>query len=494
MSRQKNRENLFEFQRDFNETINVIKGDADIEIPKDLDDSLSMKLEKLKRKKKFPKKFASVWVAAVVLVIAVTTIVTINPTLRSFAERLPVIGTFVCKFYKDESIEQAQKSGFIKMTNLTKEQDGLIFDIGELYFDGLRFSINTKICGDKLSEYLNKGSYPILSCSYIISTDKDNGQSGMLSELFKVREGDKNYIYSRAEKTFTESEYKYILNNNKQFEVKILFEASGISSQFSIPVILSDYSGIISEEKNIKYNFNGDYPIENINIDKLLSSPTLSQMYYKVNMKKDTSFLGFQNAYIIDKNGKKYTGEQEYTIFKTFPDENYIKKGKDEFKKINGFSSRNTAETGDGFKLNFVPAFYSANSNPEKFCFEGLYIKQRKKVSLDLKSKFPQNITFDDKVVSITYAEYKNGKLSIVMDKSTPDVKSIYVNYGDSLDPETKRLYYSEGIDNKFILGCNNTDKDGNELYLEKKDTYIITVEAEYVINKKIEIPLKNKF
>jgi hypothetical protein len=466
----------------------VTTEDEDIKIPKELDDRLNMRLRKLKRKSKTIKLLSYLGTAAAFLILS-TAIITINPTLRSFAEKVPVINTIVNSFYKDDSIEEAKNKGFIKMTNFVKEQDGFRFEIDELYFDGLRFSINTKIHGSKLNEYLKAKNNPIVNCNYVISTEK-NGQRGLMNELFKVREGDENYIYSRAEKVFTESELNYILNNNNQFEVKLWFRGNNTESQLTIPVTLNNFTGIKKEEKNINYSFNSDFPIKDISIERIISSPTLSQMCYAVNMKENIDFLGFINPYILDTEGKKYNGESG--VFRTFFDENYVKEGKDEFIKLSGYHTISNFEAAGKLKLNITPSFYLDNISPNKFCFEGIHVKQRKKFNLNMKDKFPQTITFDNNIINILSADYNDQKLIIKLDKASSDIEHINVSYGDVLDLESKETYPTEGIDNTyFTISSNKTDKDGNKVALGKKDSYTVTIEAEYVIHKKMEIPLK---
>ncbi len=472
----------------------VIVGDKVIEVPEEeLNDRLNARLSVLRRKGKLPHILACASAVAFLMVLGFVLMV-VNPDVRAFAEKVPVIGALINSFYRDTSIEQAKENGFIEMRDIVKEQDGLRFEVGELYFDGLRLAMNAKIYGERLNEYLKEGKQPFPNFSCNIVIEKDKGQKGILSELFKVREGDNNYIYSRMEKVFTESELNYILSNDRRFEVELYFSAgSSINSRLAIPVILGDFTGTKEEDKNTVYSFDENFPVRYINIGKILSSPTLSQMYYKVGMEEDTDFICFQDVYIADTEGRKYYGEQEDGIFRAFPDKNYIREGKDEFKKISGASSRSNIEPDGGFKLNIAPSFYLDGLKPDKLCFDGVHIKKRKKITLDLNSKFPQEITFDGKTVRILSAEYTDGKLIVKLyrDWTSREIEQLNVYYGEGPDDEE---YYVDGVDDKFTIGRKKTDGDKREVALEKKDTYDITVEAQYEISKKVEIPLNNFF
>jgi|GEM_PF-6206668 len=462
----------------------VTTEDEDINIPKELDDRLNMRFKKLRRKRKTIKLLAYLGTAAAFLIVSVA-IITINPTLRTFA-----VNTIVKIFYKDNSIEEAKNKGFIKMTNYNKEQDGYRFEIDELYFDGLRFCINTKIHGNKLNEYLIKTkSNAIVDCQYIISVEKD-APKGLTSEYFKVREGNENYIYSRAEKVFTESELNCIINNNNQFEVKLRFSSNDNSSELTIPVTLNGFTGIKEEEKNIEYSFNSDFPIKDISIKKIISSPTLSELCYEVNMKENIDFLGFINPYILDIEGKKYNG-QSGAFRAHFDDDNYVKEGKYEFIYLGGSAGGYFYDT-KKLVLNITPSLYLENKSTNKLCFEGIRIKQRKKYNLNLKDKFPQTLDFDNKTVKILSADYKDQELFIKLDPTSSDIEHIYLSYGDVLDIESKQNFGAGGIDNTYFTISGQTDIDGNKFVLEKKDTYTITIEAEYVIDKKNEISLNN--
>lgn len=500
----KNDMNKMQEEQDvFFERHNIVVGDDNIKVPEEFEGRLERRLGMLKPRVRSMRVLVYAAAAAFMLV-SCTMLVYVSPGARTFAEKLPLVGNLISNLYRDDSIETAKKSGYIKVTDLVKEQDGLRLEVGELYFDGLRLSMDAKLSGIYMNQILSEEEkYKLSLKADIAYPGSSDANWGFVSKTFKVREKNERYTYSRIEKVFIEEELNNILDKNKEIEIILdyeVYERPGIGAhmegktlkngRFIIPVALSGFSGIKKEEKGIEYCFDNDFPVKSVGIKSILSSPTLSQLVYSMDMKENYNFLGLHNAYIEDEQGTRFKGESGQMRF--FSNRNFIKEGKDEFIEISGHNSASFIETDGRFKLDITPSFYDSSVKLKKLCFEGIDIMERKEFTLDLKGSFPQYITFGQNRIVVKSAEYKDGGLRLMINKYEPDFQEFGIQSIESIPNRQTGEHMISGYNpqtGEYTVSPYGTD-DLHQVSLEKKDKYDLMVNAKYTIRKKVEIPL----
>lgn len=409
----------------------------DIEVPKELDEKLKLKLEELKPRKN---KTWSVKLVASILILIMSYIFV--PSFQTFAN------TAFKYIFGDVGVENAVNFGYKGQANQRIKIAGYDILIENIYIDDLRISFDAVINDDmdgeenQYSLYVDGENFESISVADGLFTLEDNKLKANVQVIGDgvsklIKDKDKLELDLKLVKHFTYYEDQEELDDKELGSSKLIL----------------DIDKHMKPTKEISINEAIKKDNLNFNIEKLQTSPTMMYLDTYGNLEGVGETEGLYNFSIISDNGEIYKDKMMLSAV-----------GKE-----------------NGWRQTLVPSIYYDKSNSFRLKAEGVLVAAKQDIQINLNDTYPKKIKYFDTTITINKVEYKDNKL-IVEIKQNDRIYGIGSGNTSVDGVESNSAYYSSDE-----IYC------GYEFDIDKKENYNFKLGLTLKYRIPIDVEIKNR-